>query len=103
MKRIMMYDGSEYVQEKSHNGGCYSYWDILTEKEDGNFVLECFTSSVMDFCPICGSFFSCGKCTCGEDELRVLSPQEAHEYIKEKTQYKWEVFDANRLFWEEII
>lgn len=71
---IIVTDNSEYVPEKSHDGGCYSFSTIYRKTVEGTWMLTFETSADFDYCPICGSFgnhydYEEDEYTCGEPHV----------------------------------
>ena len=89
IKKIRINDFSEYVAEKSRDGGCYGFWVEYDNINDDNWEISYHTTADMPYCPCCGSFndhrvqydeddifesgYSCGEFnTIKDDELLKL-------------------------------
>lgn len=70
VKRVRLYDFTDYEPAYSNNGGCYyfitGYRHIGVDKWEKYYA----TSADMDYCPICGNF---GRCSCDESDYEIVS------------------------------
>ena len=53
--RVRLVDTTEYKPEKSRDGGAYAFWREYTKSGD-LWKVSHGTSSIFDFCPVCGTF-----------------------------------------------
>lgn len=84
VSRVRFYDYTEYVPEKSNNGGCYGFWTEYNRLPDGNWEVSYGTTAEFEFCPVCGSFdnhFEESGYSCGEFE--VISEEKLLTLINE--------------------
>jgi hypothetical protein len=114
-KRIREYDYTNYVSERSCNGGCYGFWTTYTLKKSGRWEISYGTTADFDYCPACGDFgdhlgedgkYTCRDTLCYEDEngnyilvendgsFATLSDYELIEYIKRFTESRFCWFEA---------
>lgn len=56
VERVFLNDYSDYVSEKSRNGGCYGFWTVYTRVSESEFVASYGTTADMSYCPVCGFF-----------------------------------------------
>lgn len=69
INKIRFNDFSEYISEKSNNGGCYGFWTDYSRIDDDNFEITYGTTSEFEYCPICNEFgHTYDNTTCGEPE-----------------------------------
>lgn len=76
--KIIEHDLSDYVQEKSSNGGQYLYETEYRKVENG-FEIHHFSSAEFKFCECCGCF---GNCSC-DGQFKIISFDEMSELIEE--------------------
>lgn len=74
IKKVIFFDDTEYVYEKSNDGGCYSFWEEYYNIGGGKWQLRCGTSADFEYCPVCGSFenhynYDNEKYNCGDFEV----------------------------------
>lgn len=86
INRVYLNDYSDYQAEKSHDGGCYGFWERFDRCKDNPDMWEKSygTTSEMDFCPVCGDFADHREpwddgYTCGDFEK--VSTNELEEII----------------------
>lgn len=68
--KVTIFDYSEYVEEKSSNGGCYGFWTTYTRKGDV-FEVSYGTTADFEYCSACGEF----GCNGDECEYETVSEE----------------------------
>lgn len=74
-RKVTLFDYSDYVSEKSCNGGHYGFWTDFTLRSDGLYEVSYGTTADFVYCPCCGQF-GCEDCedyeTVTEKELNAI-------------------------------
>lgn len=90
MRKIIVNDYTQYVEEKSSNGGCYGFWAVYTEKETGDFEVSYGTTADLEFCDCCGNF-NCNNIRCENGEYQIVTADEMKDIINSfvETEDEW--------------
>lgn len=88
-KKVSITNWSEFIEDKSRNGGCYSFtktyepigYAIINEEYKMMFKVQHYTSSDFDYCKNSGQW--------GKDEIyfNLVNENELYEILKDAEKY----------------